>query len=168
IYGAYIIACSVVASLVWVAVGLLVFWRRSDDWMMLLIALMLVTFGTNGTGGSTSVLVRVSPVWNVPVAFLSFFAETSLAFFIYLFPSGRFVPRWIRWCAVGAVVYIVFEVVSDALGVPLLATVWPSWLTVPLFLSIVGSMLFGQVYRYRHLSDSVQRQQIKWVVFGFS
>ena len=167
-YGAYIIACSVGASLVWVAVGLLIFWRRSDNWMMLLIALMLVTFGTNGTGGSTSILVRVSPVWNVPVAFLSFFAETSLAFFIYLFPSGRFVPRWIRWCAVGAVVYIVFEVVSDALGVPLTATVWPSWLTVPLFLSIVGSMLFGQVYRYRHLADSVQRQQIKWVVFGFS
>ena len=34
-----------VFQLVWFAVGALIFWRRSDDWMALLVSLFLVAFG---------------------------------------------------------------------------------------------------------------------------
>jgi signal transduction histidine kinase len=35
-----------------------------------------------------------------------------------------------------------------------------------LFVGLWSSGLFAQIYRYRHISDTVQRQQTKWVVFG--
>ena len=35
-------------------------------------------------------------------------------------------------------------------------------------LGFLGSLLFAQIYRYRRISNTVQRQQTKWVVFGGS
>jgi signal transduction histidine kinase len=35
-------------------------------------------------------------------------------------------------------------------------------------LGALGSAIFGQVYRYRRVSNRVQRQQTKWVVFGIA
>ena len=40
------VAIDKVFQLVWFAVGLLIFWRRSDDWMALLASLFLIAFGT--------------------------------------------------------------------------------------------------------------------------
>ena len=36
------------------------------------------------------------------------------------------------------------------------------------WLGALGTVIYSQVYRYRHTSNSVQRRQIKWVVFGIS
>jgi hypothetical protein len=40
------VAIDKVFQLVWFAVGAIIFWRRSDDWMALLVSLFLVAFGT--------------------------------------------------------------------------------------------------------------------------
>jgi signal transduction histidine kinase len=87
----------------------------------------------------------------------------SFAVFFLLFPSGRFVPRWSRW------------------GVPLIV-LNEAWYVffVNQFVgehSILNSLLFAaqilglvgmQIYRYRRVSTITERQQTKWVVFGFS
>ena len=39
------IAFTGVTALVWIAVGGILFWRKSDDWMVLLVALMLIDYG---------------------------------------------------------------------------------------------------------------------------
>ncbi len=36
------------------------------------------------------------------------------------------------------------------------------------FVGFVGTMVVGQIYRYRRVSSLLQRQQTKWVVFGMS
>ena len=36
---------------------------------------------------------------------LFFLGQVSFLTFFYLFPSGRFVPRWTRWCALLYAVY---------------------------------------------------------------
>src|SRR5216684_1507549 len=41
------IALLAVLAPLWIAVGLVIFWRRSDDWMALFVALFLVLLGTN-------------------------------------------------------------------------------------------------------------------------
>jgi hypothetical protein len=41
------IALLTVLAPLWIAVGLVIFWRRSDDWMALFVALVLVLWGTN-------------------------------------------------------------------------------------------------------------------------
>lgn len=99
-YSVYIIVCSVVAALVWMITGILIFWHKSNDRVLLFVALMLVTFGAVGTGGSTTALAMRYPVWDIPVNCLYFFAVVSAGLFAYLFPTGRFIPRWTRWVAV--------------------------------------------------------------------
>lgn len=162
-YAVYTLTLYIATSLVWYAVGIIIFWRKSDDWMALLVVLFLIMFNLIPSVGK-SLPAFVYPVWNPPLKFLSFLAVIPLVLFFYLFPSGTFVPHWTRW----------FAVVNLALAIPRSFfpssafdfTTWPDGLNVLTVLSVVGTMLFAQVYRYRHVSDAVQRQQTKWVVFG--
>jgi len=152
-------------ELVWASVGLLVFWHRSDDWMALLVALSLVTLNPAFTAGPTSSLMQISPLWSLPVKCLHFLGTVLIGLFFYLFPNGRFVPRWIGW------ILVPYLMVSIALTLPprnsaLNANNWPVWLFDSLLLIFVGTFVCLQVYRYRRVSTPTERQQTRWVLFG--
>ena len=52
----------------WFAVGVLIFWRRSDDRMALLVSLFLVAFGTVAVDTTDAdALVSSQPAWWLPV-----------------------------------------------------------------------------------------------------
>jgi hypothetical protein len=162
-YAAYALAFLVTLWLVWSAVGFVIFWRRSDDWMALLVSLSLV-MSTTGTGISKSIPVIVYPVWDPPFQFVSFLATILAVLFFYLFPDGRFVPRWTRWCAlVGVAIAAPTYFFPNS---PFDVSTWPGGLNVLTILGLAGTFLFAQLYRYRRVSNQVQRQQTKWVVFG--
>jgi hypothetical protein len=97
-YAAIFIAFVVAVSLVFLAVGALVFWRKSDKWLGLLVSLLLVMFGCFGF---TNVLQATEfPALALPLPFQFFITQMSLAQYIGLavflvtFPTGRFTPRW--------------------------------------------------------------------------
>jgi len=46
--------------------------------------------------------------------------------------------------------------------------VWQNWTETVVWLGALGTVLYSQIHRYRHTSNAMQRQQIKWVVFGIS
>jgi hypothetical protein len=153
-----------VFELVWFAVGALIFWRRSDDRMALLVSAFLVSFGT-ATVDTTAAdaLVSSQPAWWLPVLIVEIVGEVCVVLFFLLFPGGRFVPRWTRWLAVA---FIARNLKSDLFpelysGSPALESV--SYLV---FLGMVVSLAWSQVYRYRIVSSKAQRRQTKWVVFG--
>jgi membrane protein YdbS with pleckstrin-like domain len=162
-YAAYILAFFVALELGWFAIGCVIFWRRSDDWMALLVSLFLV-MSTTDTGISKSLPAFVYPVWDPPFQFVSYLASILSVFFFFLFPDGRFVPRWTRWCAV--VMVVVAVPLYFFPNSPFNLNSWPGGLNVLVFVSFVGIFLFAQLYRYRRVSNQVQRQQTKWVVFG--
>ena len=82
--------------------------------------------------------------------------------FFFLFPTGRFVPRWTRWIAPCVVLYWIYTIfLSNSLYSQ---SSWSNLVFFALLLCIVGA----QVYRYRRVSTSRERQQTRWVVFGFS
>jgi hypothetical protein len=153
-----------VFQLVWLAVGALIFWRRSDDRMALLTSLFLVTFGT-GTVDPTAAnaLITSQPSWQLPVRGVEFVGEVCTTLFFLLFPGGRFVPRWTRWLAVA---FITFNVSN----LPFLDLYSRSpvleGLSFMVFLGIVVSSVWSLVYRYRRVSSEAQRRQTRWVVFG--
>jgi hypothetical protein len=89
----------VVFAAVCIAVAALIFWRRSDDRMALFASLALLTFGTATFTFTMAALTEQYPAWEVPVAFFHFLGAASFGLFLYLFPDGRFVPRWTRWVA---------------------------------------------------------------------
>jgi hypothetical protein len=98
------------------------------------------------------------------VHLLAFFGSVSFYLFFYQFPNGRFVPRWMFWIlllwAAHEAAYYFFpdSVFNIRKSNPLLDSV--ASLT---FLCLgIGS----QLYRHRHVSSRVERQQTKWVVFG--
>lgn len=112
---------------------------------------------------TSDALALTSPAWLVPSKLVGLIAGSCIYLLFYLFPNGRFVPRWTRWLALLAVVDQLLVEVSPA-GSPINSS-WPNVLVVLIFF---GTMLFAQLYRYRQVSTPIERQQTKWVVFGMA
>jgi hypothetical protein len=158
------VAIDKVFELVWFAVGTIIFWRRSDDRMALLVSVFLVAFGTvtvDPTAANT--LISSHPAWRLPVQSVEIVGAVCVVLFFLLFPSGRFVPRWSRWLAVAFSAYLVSDILFPNLysGSPALENV-----SVLVFIGFVVSLVWSQIYRYRRASSEAQRRQTKWVVFG--
>ena len=162
-FASYLVIFGFGSLLVWVAIALLIFWRWSDDRMALLVALFLVLFPATQILDSPTAVGAAYPSWQVLTTFLDILGYVSLLLFFYLFPDGRFVPRWTRSVAFG---YVVLNILGGLIsGLPF-SDMITFFLGLPLLIVVVGIGLFSQVYRYRRVSSSVQRQQTKWVVYG--
>jgi hypothetical protein len=155
------------ASLVWIAVGLVVFWRKSDDWMALVAAFGLITWGVAISPQLYLMNVFLSEMhsfWRWPLIFVSMLGWGSLGLVGSLFPNGRFVPRWMRWVLL---VYIVYQVPwSLPSNSPFSTEQWPPLLNALVKLGFLIALIYAQLYRYRHTSSLIERQQTKWVVFA--
>jgi hypothetical protein len=153
-----------VFQLVWFAVGAIIFLRRSDDWMALLVSGFLVAFGTVAVDTTDAdALVSSQPAWWLPVQGVQITGVVCVVLFFLLFPNGRFVPRWTRWLAVAFIAFLVSQELFPELysGSPALEMV-TQWV----FMGLVVSLVWSQTYRYRKVSSQEQRRQTKWVVFG--
>ena len=160
-YAAYFVTLAIISEVVCVAVGGVIFWRKSSDWMALLFALCLVL---GGTGFVTETVAASHSVWSLPALLLNEFTFVLLYLIASLFPNGRFVPRWTRWLVVGYIgvelwrIYTLLSGSSSAQNrYPLLLLLF--WFVVTLTLGI------AQVHRYKRVSSPIQRQQTKWIVF---
>jgi len=148
------IALSGVSAFVWVAIGVLLFWRKSDNWMALLVALMLVVQGADSLSGVVSVSTEAGQVAAHVLDFLAFL----LLFLVFcLFPNGRFVPHWIGWLVFGFLPVLLLSTFPILPFQQLWMLVWYGFL---------GGGVLAQLYRYRWGSSPMQRQQTKWVVLG--
>ena len=92
---------------------------------------------------------------------LTFVGYMTWMLFFYLFPSGRFVPRWTRWLALCWVLFC-----GTWIFTPFGPPSWPLPIFNVAILILWGSFPVAQIYRYVRTSDRTQRQQTKWVVFG--
>ena len=153
-----------VSQLVWFVVGALIFWRRSDDWMALLVSVFLVSFGPVAVDPTVAItLVSSQSGWWLPVLGVQAVGEISSTLFFLLFPGGRFVPRWTRWLAVALTAFVVStnEILDLYSRSPVLEGI-----SYIVFLGVVVTLVWSQIYRYRRVSSPAQRQQTRWVVFG--
>jgi len=163
-YAAYTVTLYVAVSLVWSIVGLMIFCRRSDDWMALFVSLFLVTYYPGIQGGPAYALAMIYPAWDLPGKLVGLLVLVSLGLFLYLFPDGRFVPRWTFWLVVVGIAWLApINFFPDS---PFNSVNWSPLLGLVVWLGFVGSLVFAQIYRYRHVSNQTQRRQTKWVVFG--
>jgi signal transduction histidine kinase len=150
----------------WIVVSLVIFWRRSDDWMALYVALFLVMLSTELSPASYVLLrvVGVTSFWGVFITYMHLLSWSSMSFFFVLFPDGRFVPGWTRWLTLAYLLWQVPLCMPTTWSFSIVH--WPHWLLVSTFLGLVLAWAFAQLYRYRYVSTALQRQQTKWVVFG--
>jgi len=163
-YAALFTIFFVIMAAIWCAVGFLLFWRRSDDWLALLAAFFLVITGITLSNSSLYVLALTSPILALPLNLVGFLGSASLFVFLLLFPNGRLVPRWMGLILLLGIIFSFFDNLPSK-GSPFDAN-WPGWLYVLENLVLYGAIIFSQIYRYRRVSTPVQRLQTKWVVFG--
>ncbi len=160
-YAVFTLVLALASVVMCLVVSTLIIWRGPDNWIALIVALMLVTLGP--------IIVVADPPaassWWVPDACLTFFNGLLLVLVFLLFPSGHFVPPWMRWTLV---VFLVGDLSFFLPDTPLLPNVPVSqlgWLVVVGEFSTVAA---AQLYRYRRVSSPRERQQTKWVVFGLA
>ena len=160
VYAAYVFALDLVVTFGFCAVGAVIFWRKSREPGALFVSFALMVFGLTWPDTFDSALHH--PLWGNLAGFLTQLGLTSLFVFFFVFPDGRFVPRWSRW-----VVLLFF-------AMPVLYVLFPHSILVEppmaanllIFLGLWTCCALAQVYRYRRVSGPVERQQTKWVVFG--
>ena len=164
-YAAYQLTLEVAVALVYIAIALIIFWRKSDTPMGLFASLFLTTFGIAASSYFLIPLEVRHPAGFYLVAAVTMLAYSMMPLFFYLFPDGRFVPRW-AWIPAGfwAITTFFWNFIPRS---PLNPTSWPLWLFFLYLLLLWGSTVVAQIYRYRRVSSMAQRQQTKWLVFGF-
>jgi hypothetical protein len=164
-YAALLTISLAIITAIWCAVGFLIFWRRSDDWLALLAAFFLVMFSITPSGSNPGfVLLFAYPVLALPVSLVSFLGQVSIGVFFLLFPNGRLVPRWMGLILLLVIIHAFFNNFPSPTS-PFKAN-WPAWLNLLVTLVLPGAIIVAQIYRYRSVSTPVQRQQTKWIVLG--
>jgi hypothetical protein len=162
-FAAYKVGVQMLSTIPLVVYGLLIFWRRSGDRAALLISflLLITSYGSlapavvNDFGEYGFTLNRV----------LVAISGLSLILVFYLFPNGRFVPRWTRWAALAFVLLLLLSLLFPGSRFDTLFST-PGPLEMLFVVPLFGSLIYAQVYRYRKVSDPTERLQTKWVMLG--
>ncbi len=161
-YAAYFVSLDAAASLLFWIVGILIFWRKSREWMGLSISLVLIIFGSFGISDSLQATFRTpqTPLFiQILIVLIGLLQWPALGIFLLTFPTGRFAPRW-SWLIVllwiGQFGFFLSTTFVPVLANFILLVELPTW----------GSTLGVQVYRYMRVYDAAQRQQVKWFMFA--
>lgn len=161
----YIGVMDAVLFLTYLGVGMLIFARKSNEWIGLFASLALIATGVTVVRPGDSVLLVDSSI-RLPLLFVFALGNLAITVFVYIFPDGRFVPRWLQWFALALSLYIVFNSFVE----PLLANPmpWPPSRFSPVIVVGLSVGVAAQLYRYRRVASPSQRQQTKWVIAGLT
>jgi signal transduction histidine kinase len=135
--------------------AILLFWRKPNDRMALFTSFFFLIMTVSSTYDyflNAYVGAQASPL-----NLLSFVTFPLWILLFCIFPDGRFVPRWTRWLVLVSILASFSYIVFPEWFFILQFTVGPQFILVT----------YAQVYRYRHVSNDVERKQTKWVVFGW-
>jgi hypothetical protein len=125
-YAVLFLTLEVVVALVYIAVALIIVWRKSDSAFGLFASLFLVVFGVGGSSFMLLPLVVSHAAGFFIVGLVTTLAYSMMPLFFYLFPDGRFVPRW-SWAPTALWAFTTF-LWNFAPRSPLNPTNWPLWL----------------------------------------
>lgn len=169
-FAVYFTAIEFGFALLFLSVGTLIFWKAADDWMALLVSAAFIVQSVSTP--LIDALSAVSAIWFWPVLLLRILTFDLLLLVFFLFPDGRFVPRWTRWLAWVFILYSGLWFIYPQLVPPIAILAEATTLRAlaqfsPLILLVLIGVI-GQIYRYHRVSSAAQRQQSKWVVFGFT
>jgi hypothetical protein len=145
---------SITAALLCLTLAGVLFWHKSDDWMVMFISSYLLIYGT-ALAGPLERAEAFYPGWPtlaIDVIQPLFLTSPTIALFV-LFPDGRFIPRWTRWLILFSIPLTVAVFFLPPYG----------WALMGIF--VLGA-LYAQIYRYRYVSTPTERQQTKWALFG--
>jgi hypothetical protein len=149
------VLASITSVLVCLILAGVLFWRKSNDWMVVFVSSYLLVYGSV-MAGPLERAEAYYPWWpSLAVAVVQplFFTTPTVALLV-LFPDGRFVPRWTRWLILFSIPLTVAMLYQP-----------PAYAWALVGMIVIGAM-YAQIHRYRHVSTPNERQQTKWVLYG--
>jgi hypothetical protein len=167
-YARYYVTLMVIFAVIYMGVALFLFWRKYDDRIVFLTSLMLVSFGVAGAAALHPTLASEALRETTPLSTLmtiSLIVGSMLFFTVFfIFPDGRFIPRWTRWVELAVFIYIGSLILPE--NFPLrINNLSPSLFMILPFV-FFGFAIYAQIYRYMRVSTVPQRQQTKGFVYG--
>lgn len=157
-YETYNLVLTLLQSLVFLSMGGFIFWRKSSELIGLVASFFLMSIGL--------IPFLVSSTYPPAMLFLNIYALcifAALGYFLVTFPDGRFVPRWSWLLVVLWGVRTIFYVIPGPFNI----TFWPPLLNIADEMLSYGGTIGLLVYRYARVFSFSQRQQAKWLLFGF-
>ena len=153
------LATNLLTGLPFFAVAGVLFWRKSNDWVGLLVSFSLVFLGSLLFTDSDDALWRTYATARAPLAILYSLGWTALLLLWFYFPDGKFVPGW-RGARPAVILLALINLPYFASAVRGIS--FGSLLVV----ATMGLGLAAQGYRYFRVAGPIQQQQTKWVVLG--
>lgn len=165
-----VVGIRAILALIFVISGLLLYWRKPDNRMVLITAIWMIAFAGGGITFTNAVADPGEYLGDGLNQFI-FYANGSLAWgllflFFWIFPDGRVIPRW-GFVALIFSFGVVFAWAQSG-DSPLFPNNWPGWLFALIHLALLIAPIIGQIQRYQNYSSATQRQQTKWAIFTFS
>jgi hypothetical protein len=157
-YVAYNLVLALLQSLIFLSVGIFIFWRKSNEPIALVASFFLVSIALSP--------FLTSATYPPAVLFLNIGVTcifTALGYFLVTFPDGRFVPRWGWLLVVLWAVRTLFYLIPGPFNI----TSWPPALNAVDEVVSYGGALAVLIYRYVRVFSPSKRQQAKWLLFGF-
>ena len=158
------------------ATAVLIFVRRSRDWVVALSSTTLLLMGV-ALFVPSKLLAETRPDWDVVVGILGVFdagpqfwrsaAGVAALLFALLFPDGRFVPTWTKWLAAAFVVEIILWTALPGVGVFDVSR-WPDYLVPVWTLGLAVVAVYAQIHRYVRVSGSETRKQTRLVMVSLT
>jgi signal transduction histidine kinase len=172
---AFVVA-SISAALLSLALAWVLYSQKRGERMAIFLSFFLLYYGVvfagpmwtlayQLTGGKLPIVAPELPL-SIILIISSLFYPLIIAI-VLLFPDGRFVPSWTRWLVILSIPIIPLDYAfltstTAFLASPLL------WIGIFTYSAITLIAFYAQIYRYRVVSDPIERQQTKWVVYGLS
>ena len=149
-------------AIVFTAVGLFIYLRKSNDLMGIIGSWMLLSIGIGFTPTVVG-LPLLNPAWHIPVTLFQIGLFGSVPLFLALFPNGRLYPNWAKYPLLGWLIFMLLWLPFPQLNLHRATAIWPAFI----FAAIVSIGIIAQLLRYRRIASPAQKQQTKWVIFGF-
>lgn len=143
----------------------IIYFKSSHEPMALLASTMLISFGTTFPQ-MVHTATAESLLWTQWFSAVSAIGWISLFLFFCLFPNGSFTPRWtVVPIALFAIVKISSVLFMDTI---LDHNQWLAVFNFLLFGSPIAMLIYVKLQRFRNCTDHEERQQTKWIIYGFS
>lgn len=157
---------SLFSSILSITLSIILFRRKFDNLAVMAVSFYLIFYGIIMTGP----LEIWENYWlgrsNFSINAQTFLMATPTIALLALFPNGKFIPRWTRWLLILSVFWVLLTFffplfpysTENILSLIFISLFW--------IILLIGG-LYAQSFRYRKISTITERQQTKWVLFGF-
>jgi signal transduction histidine kinase len=159
------ILTAVIGCIVTMIIGWLLIRRAPRTGFMIYLAFIMLAMTNANYPPAIDDALPGQPISQAIIRLSTAVAITGFFTLPFLFPDGRFVPRWtaIWWIyAAGSVFTFAFFPSFGPSG-----EIWVAANAIGTVLLIL-SMIYSVIYRYRRVSTPLQQRQTKWVALGLA